>query len=224
MTVARQAEARFCGITYLVTIASGLFAEAYVRGGLPIKGDAVATLAKLQASETLFRIGIASDLLMLTTYIIVTVLLYRLFRETNAALSAVAAGFSLIGIAILSFAVVALLSALFFAGSSEAEGVMFALKIQSITYGVSLVFFGVYCCLIGAMILRSGLLPKWVAGAMLLAGIAFLVNNLARITAPEFAAQIPPITMLTSLIGEGALGLWLAIFGVRPAISQTQLR
>ena len=221
MTSPSQAEARLCGITYLITIVSGLFAEAYARGGLRIADDPAGTLARLQASESLFRLGIASDLMMLACYIVVTALLYRLFCKTSAAFSVIAAGFSMIGIGVLAFAVVPLLAALHLSSGGDAAGVALALRIQGMTYGTSLVFFGVYCCLIGGIILHGRLLPGWVGGLMMLAGAAFLINNVTRIVAPELAAQIPPITMLTSLIGEGALGLWLAIFGVRRPISET---
>jgi hypothetical protein len=217
-----QSEARICGITYLVAIVSGLFAEAYVRGGVYFSGDPQATMMQLRATESMFRLGIASDLLMLSCYIAVTVLLYRMFRGTNAALSSIAAGFSLTGIAVLAIAVVALRAALLLAAGGDAAGVSFALRMQGATYGVSLVFFGVYNCLIGALILRGRLLPAAVGWLMFLAGIAFLLNNVAEIVAPHLAAQIPPVTMLTSLIGEGAVGLWLAIFGVRQPIFQTQ--
>lgn len=213
------------GFVYLITIVCGLFAEVYARGGVYVAGDPAASLARLRASEALFRLGIGADLVMLGCYIVVTIVLYRLFRRRDALLSSIASGFSFVGIAVLASGIIYLLAALLLAGQNGggaaisatgvAESIDLALRLHGRAYGLCLVFFGVYCCLIGAMIVRSRLVPALVGWLMVLAGIAFLVNNCAAIVAPEFGQRIPPLTMLTSLVGEGALGVWLAIFGVR---------
>lgn len=57
--------ARVAGVGYLVIIAAGIFAEFGVRGGLIAPGDPDATARAIAASETLFRTGLAADLVML---------------------------------------------------------------------------------------------------------------------------------------------------------------
>ena len=57
-----QAYARIGGVLYLIIIAAGLFAEAFVRSRLIVSADAAATATNILAHETLFRLGIAADL------------------------------------------------------------------------------------------------------------------------------------------------------------------
>lgn len=56
--------ARIAGVLYLVIIACGLFSELVVRGTLVVPGDAAATAANILAADTLFRVGVVSDLVM----------------------------------------------------------------------------------------------------------------------------------------------------------------
>ena len=54
--------ARIAGLCYLIVIATGLFAEVYVRQALTVPGDATATTHNIQSSEMLFRFGFVADL------------------------------------------------------------------------------------------------------------------------------------------------------------------
>lgn len=57
--------ARVAGILYLSTIVTANLTEFYVRHQLMVHGDAWQTIRNIAAHEQLFRLGIASDLLML---------------------------------------------------------------------------------------------------------------------------------------------------------------
>ena len=59
-----QRYARTGGVVYLAIIVLGIFGEAFVRGTLVVSGDATATANAIAASESLWRVGIAGDLLM----------------------------------------------------------------------------------------------------------------------------------------------------------------
>src|SRR5215469_2998168 len=83
------------------------------------------------------RLGIALGLIAGTCYIVVTLLLYYIFRPVNRTLSLLAALVSLVGCAI----------------GPVAAGFHLALQISP------LVFFGFYCLLIGFLIFRSPYLP-----------------------------------------------------------------
>ena len=58
-----QTYARIGGLLYLFIIVAALFAEAYVRGTLIVGGDPAATATRILASETLFRAGLAGEML-----------------------------------------------------------------------------------------------------------------------------------------------------------------
>ena len=75
--------ARVAGAGYLVIIAAGIFAEFFVRGTLVVPGDAAATAANITASQSLFRVSIAGDLVMLVADVVVACLVlgYLIFRS-----------------------------------------------------------------------------------------------------------------------------------------------
>lgn len=209
-----QTQARVAGFAYLTTIAFGMFAEAYVRGAIRT-GNLIGTAERLRDLEHLHRLGVFADGMMLVSYIVVTAMLYRLFKPVSATVSLLTALFSLIGIAMLAASMTILLLPIQVEGSSIAYD---ALRAHGAAYNLTGLFFGPYCGLIGWLVLRSRWLPAWIGWLMLLAGAAFLFDATVEIVAPALARQFPEAVMLISLAAEGSLAVWLAAFGVRPEV------
>ncbi len=63
ITQEQRTAARVAGPMYPLLGALAAFAEFYVRSGILVYGDAAQTAHNIVASERLFRIGIATDLL-----------------------------------------------------------------------------------------------------------------------------------------------------------------
>jgi Domain of unknown function (DUF4386) len=207
-----QTKARLAGICYVGTIVAGVYAEAYVRGSLVVRTDAAATIGNIVSHETLYRTALVADLVMLACYVAVTTLFYALFRPVSRDLSLAAAAFSMIGIAVFATASLLHLAPLHLLDRPDAA--LTALVLHGKSYGISLVFFGIYCILIGALTWRSGFLPRVIGALMIVAGLCYLVNSVTGILLPAFARQLPSQILLPTLIGEAALALWLTIFGV----------
>ena len=96
-----QRYARIGGVLYLAIIVLGLFGEAFVRGTLVVSGDATATASAIAASESLWRAGLAGDLLMHVFDVPVIVVLYLLLRPVSESLALLATFFNLIQTAVL---------------------------------------------------------------------------------------------------------------------------
>lgn len=211
--------ARAAGLFYVLTIAAGLYAEVYTRSILLSGKD---PLAAIMAHPGIYRSGMFADLTMLGAYIVVTVLFYGLFLGAGARLSTVAAGFSMIGIAVLSMTSLLHMVPLILTEMASADGgvnaaamTKLALRLHGAGYGISLTFFGAYCVLIGALCLRSRRVPVAVGALMILGGIAHLLNHYVGLIAPDMAAALPRPILMLPLLGEGALALWLTLFAVR---------
>lgn len=71
---------RFAGLLYLLTSVVGFFAMGYVPGKLIVHENAAATANNIAASETLFRLGIAGELIGQAGFIFVALALYDLLR------------------------------------------------------------------------------------------------------------------------------------------------
>src|SRR3989338_3011719 len=74
--------ARLAGFFYLMVAIAGLF-TFFVNQKLMVPGDAVTTVNNIQASIVLFNLGIVSELITATFWILAAVALYRLFKSVN---------------------------------------------------------------------------------------------------------------------------------------------
>lgn len=224
--------ARLAGALYLGTIVFGLFAEVGARGSLVIDSDGAATARAILANVSLFRASIIADLAMLACYVGVTTLFLDMFRPVDAGVSRMAAAFSLIGIAALAADTLLLLAPLRLLSTSpylaalgaqqRDAAVLVALKVHGDGYDVSLLFFGIYCLMLGWLAWRSGFLPKAIGALMVLAGTCYIFNSVADLAAPAFARMISPHLMDPTLIGEAALAFWLLVFGARRSGATTR--
>lgn len=208
--------ARMAGLFYLLMAVFGEAANL-ARHGLIVTGDAAATAINIQAHQSLYLLGYAGDILMVASYIVVTALLYRVFKPVNKSVALTAAAFGLVACAILAIAYsyevapLTLLGNVRYLGAftmeqREALSYLF-LKFYSFTYGVSLVFFAFYLLLTGWLIVRSTFMPR-ILGMLLMLGVwglAFLF--------PPFAVKYLVWLRLGS-IGEVLLLLWLLVKGV----------
>ncbi|WCT73840.1 DUF4386 domain-containing protein [Sphingomonas naphthae] len=208
------AQARLAGAFYLGTIVAGLFAELAVRARFRAAGDLLAAIAR---QPLLYRAGEVADLVMLCCYIVVTGLLYRLFVPAGRTVSLIAAGFSLVGIAVLAVAGLLHLAPLALAADPAALDVnavaRLTLDLHGDLYGISLVFFGVYCTLIGWLAFRSALLPRAAGVLMALGGLTHVITKALWLLAP--AVAVPRPILMLPLLGEAVLALWLLVFAIR---------
>ena len=72
-----------------------------------------------------------------------------------------------------------------------------------------LVFFGIYCLLIGYLIVQSTFLPRSLGGLMAFASLGWLT-----FLSPTLAQSLYPYNLVPGIVGEGALTLWLLFMGV----------
>lgn len=217
----RNRTARLAGAFYVGTIAAGLFAEIGGRGAVR-GGDGARMMAAFADHQALYRAGAVADLAMLGCYVAVTALLYVLLAPRARNLSLVAAFLSLVGIAVLAANLLFHLLPLTLMGGAGHDGLPLALRGELVDlaldmhgqlYGVSLVFFGGYCVLVGFAAARDGLVP-WAVGALMMIGGGWhLLADTLAIGSPELAAGLPRWMNLSPLIGEAAFGGWLLVFG-----------
>ena len=120
-----QRYARIGGVVYLAIIVLGIFGEAFVRGTLVVSGDATATANAIAASESLWRLGIAGDLLMQALDLPMILLLYVLLRPVSEALALLATFFNLIQTAVLVANKLNLLAPIFLLGERWRPGRLF---------------------------------------------------------------------------------------------------
>ncbi|HEY0557156.1 MAG TPA: DUF4386 domain-containing protein [Thermoanaerobaculia bacterium] len=219
-----QALARTGGVLYLIIIVLGLFEEIFVRGRIIVSGDAAATALNIRSFESLWRLGIASEFVLLICGISLTLIFFILLRPVSKDLAWLAVFFNLVSLAVEGSAQLYLLGALFPLGKAEYLKAfqpeqlyaMASLSVKSHGYGfgVALIFFGCVCLILGYLIFRSGYLPRTIGVLMQIAGLSYLTDSFALILAPAFANRIFPAILVPAFIGEASLCLWLLVKGV----------
>ena len=219
-----QTYARIGGILYLFLIVAGLFGEVFVRGRLIVRGDASATAGNILGSETLFRAGLAGELLTCVVDVAMAAILYVLLEPVSRNVALLAALQRLTFVAVYAVSKLFLLAAAVVLGKPDFLKAFdpqqlnalayLALRLHGEGYDVSLIFFGVACVLLGYLIYRSGYLPRSIGVLLAIGGVGYLVNSFAGILAPAFASGLFPWVLLPAFFGELGLALWLTVKGV----------
>ena len=218
-------QARVAGVCYLLVIAGGLFAEGFARGTLIVPGDAGATVRAIAADEALWRWGVAIHLLYLPVAVVVNVLVCGLFRSVEPTLARLALVFAIVGVTIeagsllllsVPLAMVEESGALAALGEGQRQALSYlAIRLFSNGFGFALLFFAGFCLLVGALILRSRLIPRVIGAMMVVAGACYVVSTLALVLSPALSDQLVPGILLPIFVAELSLALWLAVKGVR---------
>lgn len=212
-----QAYARAAGGLYLLVIVLGGFSEGYVRGALVVPGDAAATVARIVAAPDLWRLGLATNLAVPLIAVVQLWLEYLLLRPAGRTLALlfVLLNIASLGVEALSKVFELMVLPLAAGGGADTHALaVMALLGHDMAFNVALLFFGVACLISGALIFRSGYLPRAVGVLMQIAGASYLVVTLATLFAPKIADAVSPASFALILAGEGSMCLWLLIMGV----------
>jgi len=208
-------QARITGVVYLLYFVTAVAGVLFLRGIVVVHGDPAATAHNLLAHESRFRLGFAFDLVSNACYVALTAFLYELLAPVNRGLSRLAAFFSLMGCAIQTFGSVFELAPLIvLKGGSPTDPsqrlalMLFDLHAQAVS--VALVFFAVYCLLLGYLVVRSAFLPRALGVLLMAAGCGWLT-----FLWPPLARSLSPFVQAFGGLAELALMLWLLVRGVR---------
>lgn len=223
--------AHIAGIFYLIIIVCAGFSEVQVRGSLIVPNDATQTAQNISASESLFRIGFAADLIAFLSDVVVAALFYILFKSVNQTLSLTSAYFRLIGTAIYGFNLLNYFAPLFLLSNASYLSafnteqlntlVLFFLNLHKYGYDLGLVFFGLHCLLIGYLLFKSTSFPKILGILMIGAGLGYVIGSFTIFLIPNAETAIEPIYAIPA-IGELSLCLYLLIKGAKEKTTTVQ--
>lgn len=217
--------ARIAGVLYLIITIAAIFAHFYVPGELIVAGDPAATASNITASETLFRVGmIGSELVILLSEIVLSVVLYVLFKPVSKTLSLLAAVSRLAmttihGLNLLNYYfVLQLLSGAEYLTVFDPAQVqaLASLFLEAHSYGFTLgvAFLVPHVLILGYLIYQSGYFPKVLGILFLLAGVGYLIDTIGLLLVPGYETT-PGLIALVITVAEIAFPLWLLIKGIK---------
>jgi hypothetical protein len=208
---------RIGGILYLILIACGVYAEIFVLSELVVGNNQTATAANILANETLYRIGIIAHIVTLVCSSLLIGILFKVFKSTSEYLVLTLLVFNVVTVAIegvsilyeletLSILKSKILVSLFSPDQINALAYL-PLKMQSVTYDLALLFFGIACCLISILILKSKLFLRWVGILMFVAGVCYITNSVTYFISPAFRSYLLPFILIPCFVAELSLSI-----------------
>lgn len=219
-----QVYARVAGVIWLIVAIMAPFAEFFVRQRLIVPGNVAATADNIVASQSLFRAGFASDLVVFVIEVALAAVLFALFQPVSRTLALVMSFARLAMVTILGLNLLNMFTALQLLTSSEyaaafEKGQLQALAFvflnaQSSGYALGMVFFGLHLGVLGYLVYRSGFLPRILGVLMVVSALGYLADSFTGFLIPQYSDTLATIVVVTALIGELPLTLWLLIKGV----------
>lgn len=217
--------ARVAGILYLIVIICGVFAEYFVRSKVLVPNDAAATAHNIMASEWLFRLGFVSDIIMLTAYFFLPLVLYLLLKPVNKYHARLMVFCVLVAVSILCVNMLNHIAALLLLNGADYLSafntgqlhglVMFFLDMHKHGYLIAQVFFGLWLFPLGYLVFKSGFFPRILGILLMIGSFGYLVDFFIFFLFPHYVSTISPIITLPADIAEFSLCLWLLIKGVK---------
>jgi hypothetical protein len=215
--------ARIAGGLYLIVFVTGAL-TLFLRSPLIVRSDAGATATNILASESIFRLSVALDLVASVCYIGVALFLYQLLRPVSRSVSLLAAFLALAGCIVGAAVSVTIMAPLvllragpplaaFRAEQIEALALLFT-RLYTQGSSIGFVFFGCYCLTLGYLVARSAFLPRAIGVLLAVAGVGWLTNSFSGLLALPLGGTISPAMSAAAILGEAALTLWLLTRGV----------
>src|SRR5438034_2483432 len=217
-------QARFAGLLYLLASLIGCFGLIYVPGKLIVRGDATATANHIRASETLFRLGIATELFGFTMFIFVVLALYRLFKGVNEKHALAMAILLLVSIPISLLNVLNDIAALILVSGADFLSVVDKRQLDALAYlflrlhiqgfVVAAIFWGLWLFPFAILVIRSGFIPRVLGFLLFIAGFGYVASSLTSLLLPPYAHLVGQFAMVLE-IGELPIIFWLLIWGAK---------
>jgi hypothetical protein len=223
MTPSTQSLARRAGLLYVLASSLAPFAYLYVPNHLLVDGDALATADRVRASENLLRAAILSELDTVTILLFASLALYRLFKSVDQRNALLMAAMMLVSVPIsyvnslFNIAPLVLLKSQAIAAVLEpgpmAAQVMLFLRLHNSGLVVNQIFWGLWLFPIGALVHRSGFMPRWLAYPLFFAGAGYVLNSVGAL----LPASMRSITQYGQVLGVGEMPFtfYLLIWGAR---------
>ena len=223
-------KARIAGILYLLLTIAAPLRYIYIPAVLIVRGDATATANNIVAHESLFRLGIVTDLFCGVICIFIALALYRLLEgvdQSLAVLMVILGG--VMPSAIYFFNVVNDAAALilvrgtsylsaFDKGQRNALAMLF-LRLHDQEIVAAQIFWGLWLFPLAILVYRSRFLPRFLGVWLIINGVAYVAMSLTGFLLPRYASMVGNVTF-PAVLGELAFVLWLLIKGAKEPVVQ----
>jgi hypothetical protein len=215
--------ARRAGLLYVLANSLAPFIYLHVPGKLLVGGDALAIADRVRAAEGLLRAAILAELYGATLLLFASLAFYRLFKEVHQQTAILTAAMMLVSVpisyvnALSNIAPLILLKnpalAAVLDPGQVAAHVTFFLRLHNYGVIINQIFWGLWLFPVGALVLRSAFLPRWLAYPLFAAGTGYVLNSIGALL-PASMRGITPYGLILG-VGEMPFMFYLLIWGAR---------
>ena len=216
---------RFAGLLYVLMSIPGFFTLIYVPSKLIVHGNATATANNIAASETLFRLGIACNLICQAGFIFVALALYDLLTGVNKRHASLMVTLIVVSIPMAFLNELNAIAALVLVRGADFISVfekpqrdalaMLFLNLHSYGFDVAGIFWGLWLFPLGLLVYRSGFIPRLLGVLLMLNSFTFPVNSFTSLLLPQYE-NIVSRWMKPLSFAELLFMFWLLIMGAKP--------
>jgi hypothetical protein len=213
------------GVWYLLMAVCSGFSLMGVDKQIIVPGNADATARNILASEGLYRLGFVSNIAGQIVFLFLALALYRLLKSVDGNQARLMVALVVASVPVACLSMLFQFTPLLLLGGAPYLGVfepaqLHALAMLSLeVYGQGIIlvgfFWGLWLLPFGILVYRSGFLPKILGVCLVIGCCGYVIDSLSVFLFPAYAGMLDPVVMVTGLIGEIPILLWLLIVGVK---------
>ena len=218
-------KARLAGVLYVAMGIPAWFSLMYIPSAFIVRGDASATARNIASGQLLYRLGILSELVSQTIFLVLVLVLYDLFKDADrkqarlmVMLVGVSVAFEFANCLNLVAPLVLLSGADFLSVFSKQQLdalVMFFLKLRNSGLGVISLVWGLWLLPFGVLVIKSGFFPKVLGILLIVAGFAYVGQSVTSIVLPVPIHAVSTVALTLGGLGELAIVLWMIVVGAK---------
>lgn len=211
--------ARITGVWYLMLAITGMVGFLVLHPRIYVTGDPAKTLSNLTELETLARLRLVFELLIVASQALAAVWFYKLFKDIRQTAAWALAAWGTVNAVAIMISAMAMGGAIEIAGSTQImnDKVIIIQLLQLFikhAWGVGSLFFGLWLIPMGYIVVSSQCMPVWLGRVLILGGVGYILSAFIG----YMGVKESWVGMLTipATVGELWIIGYLLIFGIRP--------
>jgi hypothetical protein len=212
--------ARIAGFWYLLLAIFGMLGFMVFHSQIYLSSDPEKTLTNLIEQESLSRVRLLFELLIVLSQALAALWFYKLFKGISDWQAWAVGIWGSINAVVIMLSAIAMAGAIQIAGSEvqtfEDKVLLIDLLGQLIkhSWNVGGLFFGLWLIPMGHIIVTSKRMPLWLGRTLILGGIGYILSTL--ISYMGFQHSLLNVLTIPATVGEFWMIGYLLIYGIRP--------
>lgn len=223
MKTGSKAYIKFTGLFYLLIAIIGGFSIGYMPNEILASGDGAIMTQNIMNNMSLLRLGIAGDIFVLIFEVLLTVMLYKLFKSVNGTIAMIAtfarlAMSIIMGINLINYLIPLLIlnkSGYFIEMDANNINSLILMFMEAHKFGEYIwqLFFGLHLIALGYLILKSNYFPKFLGVLMMIGSIGYAGDSMVRILLinNSIISYLTTTLLVFAVIGELTFAFWLLL-------------